>query len=133
MALHVRCSECNARLNAPDSAAGKTVRCPKCKTMTTVPNPAWEIVDDEPVAPYEIDEDVESKGDARPKTGKIKAGNLIVLTLIVLLVAFIICAVVSVGLGGRPLLFIILAVFWVLGPAYLSSELGRHRSIGSAS
>lgn len=37
MALNVICSNCNAMLSAPEQAAGKSVRCPKCSTTTAVP------------------------------------------------------------------------------------------------
>jgi hypothetical protein len=45
------CSGCSARIAAPDTAAGKTVRCPKCKASITVPAPApaeFEVVEDDP-------------------------------------------------------------------------------------
>ncbi len=37
MPLHVTCSGCQATLAAPDSAAGKAVRCPKCRAVIAVP------------------------------------------------------------------------------------------------
>ncbi len=45
MALVVPCSQCQTPLAAPDSAVGQRLRCPKCGTMTTVPNfiPAEEV------------------------------------------------------------------------------------------
>ncbi|MDB5307289.1 MAG: hypothetical protein JWO38_1491 [Gemmataceae bacterium] len=50
MPIAVLCPGCNARLNAPDAAAGKTVKCPKCKAAMVVPAPAadagFEAVDD---------------------------------------------------------------------------------------
>src|SRR6266496_1639467 len=36
MPITMTCS-CGAKLKAPDTAAGKTVACPKCKTRLTVP------------------------------------------------------------------------------------------------
>lgn len=54
MPIAVVCSECNARLNAPDAAAGKTLKCPKCKSAIEVPEPEgapdFEVVD-EPTPP----------------------------------------------------------------------------------
>src|SRR6476659_9441846 len=54
----VVCSGCSAKLNAPDNAAGKRIKCPKCQTVTAVPAatvaaaPQFEIVeDDSPPAP----------------------------------------------------------------------------------
>lgn len=57
MPIAVVCSGCSAKLNAPDAAAGKRVKCPKpgCGTVITVPAPApatgFEVVDEEPPAP----------------------------------------------------------------------------------
>jgi hypothetical protein len=48
MPISVFC-QCGAKLNAPDSAAGKRVKCPKCGAALTVPAPVadFEMVDDE--------------------------------------------------------------------------------------
>jgi hypothetical protein len=51
MPVPVVCPNCSAKLNAPDSAAGKKVKCPKCQGVITVPaplpvQPAFEVVDD---------------------------------------------------------------------------------------
>ncbi len=59
MPIAVICPSCDARLNAPDAAAGKTVKCPKCKASMTIPTPdaesdaGFETVD-EPVPPKKI-------------------------------------------------------------------------------
>lgn len=37
MPLQVVCPSCNAKLKAPDSAAGKRTKCPKCQTVIAVP------------------------------------------------------------------------------------------------
>lgn len=37
MPIPVRCPNCNAKLNAPDAAAGRRVKCPKCETKVPVP------------------------------------------------------------------------------------------------
>lgn len=37
MAISVGCAACGSRLNAPDAAAGRQVRCPKCAAPITVP------------------------------------------------------------------------------------------------
>ena len=55
MPIAVLCPGCNSRLNAPDAAAGKTVKCPKCQTPMVLPAPEpaasdFEVVD-EPAAP----------------------------------------------------------------------------------
>jgi hypothetical protein len=52
MPLTAACPSCAARLTAPDRLAGKTVKCPKCRTTFTLPTPepGFEVVeDDEPV------------------------------------------------------------------------------------
>lgn len=55
MPIVVVCPGCGAKLNAPDIAAGKRVKCPKpeCGTAITIPAPAaeFEVVEDEPPAP----------------------------------------------------------------------------------
>lgn len=40
MAIEVNCPSCSKRLRAPDTAAGKRVRCPQCQTAVAVPPPA---------------------------------------------------------------------------------------------
>ena len=51
MPISVSCA-CGANLKAPDAAAGRRVKCPKCGTPLVVPAPAasadFEMVDDEP-------------------------------------------------------------------------------------
>src|SRR5678815_1216140 len=37
MRLQVVCSSCNAKLKAPDTAAGKKTKCPKCQAIISVP------------------------------------------------------------------------------------------------
>jgi hypothetical protein len=39
MPIAVLCPGCEARLNAPDTAAGKTVKCPKCQAPMVIPAP----------------------------------------------------------------------------------------------
>ncbi|HEY3787661.1 MAG TPA: DUF1559 domain-containing protein, partial [Urbifossiella sp.] len=54
MPISVTCPGCEARLNAPDAAAGKTVKCPKCKAAIQVPAAAdspFEVVDEPEPAP----------------------------------------------------------------------------------
>ncbi|HEY1186659.1 MAG TPA: hypothetical protein VGE74_03330 [Gemmata sp.] len=56
MPIPVVCSNCSAELNAPDTAAGKRLKCPKCQAVCPVPGPAFEVVDDPapPAAPPEV-------------------------------------------------------------------------------
>ena len=48
MPIPVVCGNCQTRLNAPDAAAGKKVKCPKCQTVMPVPG---ETADDAPPPP----------------------------------------------------------------------------------
>jgi DNA-directed RNA polymerase subunit M/transcription elongation factor TFIIS len=49
MPIAIYCPGCNARLQAPDSAVGKTVKCPKCQAAMIIPasEPEFETVDDD--------------------------------------------------------------------------------------
>jgi LSD1 subclass zinc finger protein len=79
MSIAVVCSKCAAKLNAPDGAAGKKVKCPKCQTPLVVPEPlpaagaAFEVVDDAPSArkPTRVKAMVEDDDDDdRPRKKK---------------------------------------------------------------
>jgi hypothetical protein len=84
MPILVTCPGCSAKLNAPDSAVGKNVKCPKpnCGTIVPVPapkvqQPAFEVVEDEPppapppkskprlIAAVEVEEDEPPRKKAR--------------------------------------------------------------------
>lgn len=79
MPIAVVCPSCDSRLNAPEAAAGKTVKCPKCKAPMVIPtpeaDPGFEAVDDPAPAPklaavktdvmLDDDEEVEEKPRAR--------------------------------------------------------------------
>jgi hypothetical protein len=76
MSILVQCSECAKKLNAPNSAAGKRVRCPGCKNPIDVPDPEEEIVepDDEVAiqpeskpAPRRPSRDDEAKGSKKKR------------------------------------------------------------------
>jgi hypothetical protein len=80
MPISVVCNSCNSKLNAPDAAAGKSVKCPKCKASLTVPaaaEPAFEVVDD-PAPPKSelppkkktvvVEDDADDADDAKEKT-----------------------------------------------------------------
>jgi WD40 repeat protein len=45
MPIKVNCLGCNAILQAPDTAAGKTIRCPRCGTLAMAPSPAAVVVE----------------------------------------------------------------------------------------
>lgn len=52
MPIPVVCPGCSAKLNAPDGAAGKKVKCPRCQGAIVIPAPArFEVVEDEPAPP----------------------------------------------------------------------------------
>lgn len=95
MPIPVQCPDCSARLSAPDSAAGKRVKCPKCASPIAVPAPAFEVVDEpaeerapksrKPVVRAEPDggddrprarkrREVEEDGDDRPRAKRGRAG-----------------------------------------------------------
>ncbi len=81
MPISVACPKCAAKLNAPDSAAGKKVKCPKCAAVVVVPEPLpaqpeFEVVDEaEPVQPKKpatkpravVKAEVEADEDDRPR------------------------------------------------------------------
>ncbi len=78
MAIPIQCAKCSAKMSAPDAAAGKRVKCPKCAAVIAVPvaEDDFEIVEDEPRPPVKaavakkpapvviVDEDEEE--DERP-------------------------------------------------------------------
>lgn len=47
MPIQVTCSSCNSKFNAPDSAAGKRAKCPKCGGAIDIPEPEIEPAEDE--------------------------------------------------------------------------------------
>lgn len=56
MPIQVTCSACHSSFNAPDSAAGKRAKCPKCGGVIEIPQPKPagledEILEAEPAAP----------------------------------------------------------------------------------
>lgn len=60
MSIFVTCPSCNGSFKAPDSAAGKKAKCPKCAGVIQLPAaaPAEEIFDAEegPARPFDDDE-----------------------------------------------------------------------------
>lgn len=67
MPIAVQCPECNARLNAPDTAAGKKVKCPKCSTALVIPaNDEEEPPVRRKSRPDDSDEEVRSKKPRDP-------------------------------------------------------------------
>ena len=59
MPIRVTCPGCAAGITAPDAAAGRTLKCPKCKGPLTVPEPepAFEAVEDDELVPLEVVDD----------------------------------------------------------------------------
>jgi LSD1 subclass zinc finger protein len=67
MPIPVQCSGCQTRLNAPDSAAGKHVRCSKCQALVPVPEVLDPLpVDDEPPPAPVAKSGVVAKPAAKP-------------------------------------------------------------------
>jgi LSD1 subclass zinc finger protein len=67
VSIAVVCSKCAAKLNAPDGAAGKNVKCPKCQTAMFVPIPLPEEPGFE-----EVDEPAPAKKPAPKSAAKAK-------------------------------------------------------------
>jgi hypothetical protein len=66
--ISVACTSCSAKLNAPDQAAGKRVKCPKCQSVIAVPAPVddFEVLDDEPEPKKPVRKVVDEEDDDRP-------------------------------------------------------------------
>jgi hypothetical protein len=60
MSISVVCSNCSAKLNAPDSAAGKKVKSPKCQTTLVVPEALPEAQE------FEVVDEVEPQPAKKP-------------------------------------------------------------------
>ncbi len=80
MPIPVACSGCSAKLNAPDSAAGKRVKCPKCQAVIVIPTApaaAFEVIDDDepvvvpPAKPARAKAVVDDDDDDKPKKKKL--------------------------------------------------------------
>ncbi|CAN5607369.1 hypothetical protein BH11PLA2_BH11PLA2_06510 [soil metagenome] len=70
MPITVSCPGCQGKLNAPDTAAGKRVKCPKCATVMQIPalESEFEVVDDADNGFEVVDETpVKPKAKAAPK------------------------------------------------------------------
>ena len=50
MPIPLVCDACHVKLNAPDAAAGKRVKCPKCGKLLEIPNPQadFEVIEESP-------------------------------------------------------------------------------------
>jgi hypothetical protein len=78
MPIRVECPDCSATLAAPETAAGKTVRCPKCGARMVLPaadepEPEPEREDDAPStrrAPIEDDREDDDEAEERPKKSR---------------------------------------------------------------
>lgn len=58
MSIAITCPSCSANIKAPDAAAGKRVKCPKCTSTIEVPAPepppAFDDFTDEPPPPVPV-------------------------------------------------------------------------------
>jgi len=76
MPITVLCSGCSAKLAAPDRAAGKNVKCPKCQTLIAIPaqtpqpeaEPKFEVIEppERPAAPARKRDRDQDDDDATP-------------------------------------------------------------------
>lgn len=66
MPIQFQCSSCGKALKAPDSAAGKTVKCPFCETHLRVPEAVYEAEE----APIEPEAAPERELEALPASGE---------------------------------------------------------------
>lgn len=68
----VQCPGCPTRLSAPEGAAGKQLKCPKCGALATVPNE--QVVESKPAAPPKpkpkVTADPVEDDDDRPRSRK---------------------------------------------------------------
>ena len=75
MTISIQCQGCSGRFRAPDSAAGKTIACPKCRAplkivvaeidfAPAVANPLYDLIDKElpPVGPHAVAPDANGFG-----------------------------------------------------------------------
>jgi predicted RNA-binding Zn-ribbon protein involved in translation (DUF1610 family) len=71
MAIQVSCASCGSSFNAPDSAAGKQAKCPKCGGPIKIPiaAPAEEVLEAElaPSTPYSDDDFAVEPPPQRPE------------------------------------------------------------------
>lgn len=72
MPIPIVCSGCSTKLNAPDTAAGRKVKCPKCHTPIAVPAPdaGFEVVEDEPQPAAKAPRKPVAADDDRPRKGR---------------------------------------------------------------
>jgi predicted Zn finger-like uncharacterized protein len=50
MPIEIHCPKCNGRLRVPEERQGRKVKCPKCQSIFTAPEPVSEEVPPEPAA-----------------------------------------------------------------------------------
>jgi F0F1-type ATP synthase membrane subunit c/vacuolar-type H+-ATPase subunit K len=112
MNVTVNCPSCSAKIKAPDTAIGKTVKCPKCLnpmiiSAPTAPEP--EIVEAvELVAPVEASSrprrksrrDDDDGAEPRPRKKKSNKGLIIGLSVGGVLVSLCCCGGVGMYFGG---------------------------------
>jgi hypothetical protein len=111
----VTCASCATRIKAPDSAAGKKVKCPKCATPVPVPAPDVEPLDepDERGAEKQIergrhqeDEDERPARGRRPNSprvgGRKEVSALGVVSLVIGGLGFLFSLIPCVGLFALP-------------------------------
>jgi len=102
--IKLSCTGCGRKLNVPDDAAGKTGRCPSCKTSVVVP-PAPSRALDVAAAPPPSASPIPPPMQSPPPTPPIHTGSnsLGVASLILGALAFAICWIPLLGVFGLPL------------------------------
>ena len=74
MPILVTCPTCSTKLNAPDTAAGKKVKCPKCQAICSVPAPALPAAAAPPPPALELTDDApKPKPKSIPRATPVKA------------------------------------------------------------
>jgi hypothetical protein len=96
MPFTVVCPSCSARIKAPDTAVGKTVKCPKCSNSMIIsapaPEPAPEVAEPVEVVESQEPEEVapqhrqrprrdDDDGESRPRKKKSNKGLIIGLSI----------------------------------------------------
>lgn len=85
MPIAITCTSCGSRINAPDAAAGKKAKCPKCKAVVSIPS------NEDKQPPPNPEQD-------KPKTTTANAGTS--RRRKALLVGSLVLLLIGLGLGG---------------------------------
>ena len=70
--IRIQCSNCGAKLKAPDEAAGKTTKCPKCGSSVSIVEPVYDA---EPLSDAGPPADVYGLDDPAPALAPKESGT----------------------------------------------------------